>query len=145
MLAVVWKPLARSYIAYMVAPRCQAVVAELIVRVSALPGFFPDIVNVFRKRRMRSGDALAAPDSAPADPCQVDLEDAIEGAAVPDLTEAQLRKGADAAAKLGARIDVEAVHADWRRHVAGMGKPLYSPVGHWIASCKRRARARKSG
>ena len=46
----------------------------------------------------------------------------------------------EAAASLGARIDVEATHADWRRYVAAVDVPLYSPVGHWITFCRRRAR-----
>ena len=86
--------------------------------------------------RVRSGDAPAEPGAAPDDPRQIDLEEAIEGAAVPVLTEADLRKGE---AELGGRIGVEAVHADWRRFVAGMDEPLRSTVGHWIYFCRKRA------
>ena len=96
----------------------------------------PAIEAMMRRSLARRGVTPAKP----ADPRQVDLEEAIEDAAVPDLGEADLRAGAEAAAKLGVQIDVEAAYADWRRFVAGMDEEVYSPVGHWIAFCRKRAR-----
>ena len=102
-----------------------------------------------RRSLARAGKPVSrpAPDSRmlpPADARQVDREEAIAAAPVPDLSEADLRAGVEAAASLGARIDVEATHADWRQYVAAMDVPLYSPVSHWITFCRRRARQRSS-
>ena len=93
---------------------------------------------VLRRYLSRANPATRRPPPAAAH--QVDREEAIAAAPVPDLSEADLRAGVEAAASLGARIDVEATHADWRRYVAAMDVPLYSPVGHWITFCRRRAR-----
>ena len=87
-----------------------------------------------------SGDPEATRRPPPADARQVDREEAIAPTPVPDLSEADLRAGVEAAASLSARIDVEATHADWQQYVAAMDVPLYSPVGHWITFCRRRAR-----
>ena len=87
-------------------------------------------------KRHRLGAAPAEPEAPPADPRQVDLEEATEGASVPELSEADLKRGE---AVLDGRVGVEAVHAEWRRHVAGMDEPLRRPVGHWIWFCNKRA------
>ena len=90
-----------------------------------------------RRSLARAGKPVSrpAPDSRmlpPADARQVDREEAIAAAPVPDLSEADLLAG------------VEATHADWRQYVAAMDVPLYSPVSHWITFCRRRARQRSS-
>ena len=82
-------------------------------------------------------------EKAAADPRQVDIEEAIAAAGVPPLTPAQLRLGHDAAAELGAQLDIEAVYADWLRTAAQRKDPLRNPAGHWIDFCKRRAQELK--
>lgn len=59
---------------------------------------------------------------------------------VRELTPEQIQKGYDAAAKVGARIDKHAAHADWLRMVRTFPKPPDNPVGHYIDFCKKRAR-----
>ena len=100
------------------------------------------VETILRRSLARLGKP---PSKSPPDPRQLDIEEATavagdEVAPVPELSEADLRAGVEAAASLGARIDVEAAHADWLRYVAAMDVPLYSPVGHWITFCRRRAR-----
>ena len=88
----------------------------------------------------RRADAEAVP---AGDSRQTDLEEAIAAAGVPPLTPAQLRLGHDAAAELGAQLDIEAVYADWLRTAAQRKDPLRNPAGHWIDFCKRRAKELK--
>ena len=90
--------------------------------------------------------AAAKAETEPAaDPRQTGLEEAIAAAGVPPLTPAQLRLGHDAAAELGAQLDIEAVYADWLRAAAQRKDRLQNPAGHWIDFCKRRAREQHDG
>lgn len=57
------------------------------------------------------------------------------------LSEDDIRKGYDAAAKVGTRIDKHAAYRDWQAMVADLSEKPSNPVGHFIEFCKRRARS----
>ena len=57
---------------------------------------------------------------------------------VPQLSEHDIQKGYDAAAKI-CRIDKQAAYRDWQQLVATFTVPLENPTGHFIAFCKKRA------
>lgn len=57
------------------------------------------------------------------------------------LSEEDIQKGYDAAAKVGTRIDKHAAYRDWQGMVADLAEKPSNPVGHFIDFCKRRARS----
>ena len=59
---------------------------------------------------------------------------------VPELSQDEIQKGYEAAAKIGARIDKHAAYADWRGMVEGFKAPPSNPLGHFIAFCQKRAK-----
>lgn len=59
---------------------------------------------------------------------------------VATLTEDQIQKGYDEAAKIGPRIDKHAAYRDWADQVKALPRPPDNPVGHFIEFCRRRAR-----
>lgn len=59
---------------------------------------------------------------------------------VATLTDEQIQKGYDEAAKVGPRIDKHAAYADWSAMVKALPEPPDNPTGHFIEFCRRRAR-----
>jgi plasmid replication initiation protein len=59
---------------------------------------------------------------------------------VRELSPEEIKKGYQAAASAGSRIDKYAAYADWRVMVEGFKEPPANPVGHFIDFCKKRAR-----
>lgn len=59
---------------------------------------------------------------------------------VATLTDEQIQKGYDEAAKVGPRIDKHAAYADWSAMVKALPEPPSNPTGHFIEFCRKRAR-----